>query len=518
VIKTLLIQFRLLIPTFLIIIIIPKATTYAKTNNSIKTEKLSEIKTSKCENYKSLTAVDRQIISDTRYALESIEMKLTETEFNSKLVSVLNKYGLYFKSEPLSNHLQGLIAELYLRKLIYKTIGITNSAYRKFTIFMDLILYHGAMNNLGYVNENDFNLAKKNLISAITNYFNEQQKSILKVFMQGHTQILSAITKKIPLNNSLTEQATQFMSLDNLKSQMLGTIDLIWAQLLNRNQQNRMESLATDAVIDISVNTAAALSGIASLMRLALTSSVASGAVARLLGTASNSAWALTLEAAIGCGVGMTAKFTVGTLDTSYLDMSKALYSSFVNKTSFACELGEVMSKDNTSPAKNIIIPDSHPSHSNTDYLVACASGTMIRVLPNSLGLVVDGMVFTSLASISFNLANETYTVLSEVPRLYQLKAKAKELNNNSIEVELINKKIEESEAKIVLYLLAMGDSSILALRNGFFLYIHKTEISRATQSARTLLELQQSTATNKLADTNGTGLSTLRFIVDKLK
>ncbi len=468
-----------------------------------------------CMNYKALSSKNRQLISDTRYALESISLELKETEFNTKLNLVLSKYSPSFKTEPLPSHLHGLIAELYLRKLIFKTIGIQNLSYKKFTVFADLILYHRAMDHLGFVNDLEFTLAKRNLEVEIVKYFQERQQPILNLFKEESPLIFSSLSKKTKpnMNSDLVEKANQYIQTETTKAQMLGSIEIIWAQLLNRNQENRMETMANNALIDFTVNTATASAGLAAMVRVALTSAMTTAAAtsaSHLINT-TNALWAISLQAAIGCGVGLTAKFTLESVNTSYLNMSRALYSSLLNKTSFACELGEAMKTKETSSTKKVVIPHAPESATKIDYLLACASGATLRLFPTTLGVAIDGVVLASLAMISYSLAEEAYTILKEVPHLSQLKSKAQKNTNNPEESAALQRKIEESEAKIALYLLAMGENSILAVRNGFFLYLHRNNIAQATSNAKNFLHLQS----NKLAQSQTPGAKTLKMIMD---
>lgn len=476
----------------------------AKQNNS---------KPNHCVNYKALTSVDRQVISDTRYALELIKPDMNENEINHKLQIVLNKYSPYFKREPLPNHLQGLIAEFFLKRLIYKSIGVNNLAYKKFTIFIDLILYHRAMNHLGVVNEVEFAMAKKNLEQEVINYYKEPQKQILKTFQQERTQVLTALSKNNAINPTLIEKANKYIEIENTQAQMLGSIELIWAQLLNRNQQNRMESMANSAVIDLTVNTAVAATGLAAMVRVALGMTMTATTGAYGIISTANSLWSISLQAAIGCGIGLTAKTTVGTFSSSYLDAAKALYASLQNKTSFACELGEMVNKSSTSSAKEVVIPDAKPPSTLSDYLITCATGAVMRLFPTTAGIAVDGVILASLAQISYNLANEAFVVIKEVPRLHDLKAKAQAASGNAEELMLIQEKIDTSEAKIALYLSAMGNNTVLAIRNGFFLYLHRGNISQVVTNARNFLTTQSS----KVISASSPDLTTLKFVVDKL-
>lgn len=476
--------------------------------------KATSPKKNQCSTYKSLTAVDRQLISDTRFALENIKPNVSENEINSKLQIVLNKYSPYFKREPLPNHLQGLIAEFFLKRLIHKSIGVNNLAYRKFTIFIDLILYHRAMNHLGFVSETDFLMAKKNLEQEIINFYQERQQLIVNMFKTEHTQVFAAISNNTAINSVLTEKANNFIEMENAKAQMLGSIELIWTQLLNRNQQNRMDSMAQTAVIDMTVNTAAAATGLAAMVKIALGMAITAQTGAYGLITTANSLWSLSLQAAIGCGIGLTAKTTLGVFTSSYLDSTKALYASLQNKTSFACELGEMMNKNNKSSAREVVIPNTNPAPATTkDYLITCATAAVMRLFPTTGGIAVDGMAFTSLAMVSYNLATEAYVVIKEIPRLHELKGQAKASAKDAKALMAIEEKIEASEAKIALYLSAMGHSTIVAIRNGFFLYLHRGNISQAVTNARSFLNLQSS----KGANVKAPELATLKFVVDKL-
>lgn len=476
--------------------------------------KVNNTKQNQCVNYKSLTSVDRQVISDTRYALEKIKPDESESEINHKLQIVLNKYSPYFKREPLPNHLQGLIAEFFLKRLIYKSIGVNNLAYRKFTIFIDLILYHRSMNHLGFVNELEFSIAKKNLELEIINFYKEPQKQILKTFQQEHTQVFATLSKNNSINPVLIEKANKYVEIENTQAQMLGSIELIWAQLLNRNQQNRMESMANNAVIDLTVNTAAAAAGLAAMVKVALGMTMTTSTGAYGIISTANSLWSISFQAAIGCGIGLTAKTTVGVFNSSYLDAVKALYTSLQNKTSFACELGEMVNKSSTSTAKDVVIPDAKPPSTLSDYLITCATGAVMRLFPTTAGIAVDGVILASLAQVSYNLANEAYIVIKEIPRLHELKAKAKATSGNAEELMIIQEKIDTSEAKIALYLSAMGNNTILAIRNGFFLYLHRGNISQAVNNARNFMNVQQS---SKVASVSTPELNTLKFVVDKL-
>lgn len=468
-----------------------------------------------CANYKALTAFDRQMISDTRFALENIKPNLSENEINSKLQVVLNKYSPYFKRDPLPNHLQGLMAEFFLKRLIHKSIGVENLAYRKFTIFIDLILYHRAMNNLGFVNEADFLVAKKNLEQEIINFYKERQQLIVNLFKTEQTQVFSALYNNNPISTILTQKANDYIEMENSKAQILGSIELIWSQLLNRNQQNRMESMAQTAVIDMTINTAAAATGLASMLKIALGMTFTAQTGAYGLISTANSLWSLSFQAAIGCGIGLTAKTTLGVFTSSYLDSTKALYASLQNKTSFACELGEMMNKNNKFSAREIIIPHTNPDPSNAkDYLITCATTAAMRLFPTTAGIAIDGLAFTSLAMVSYNLANEAYIVISEIPRLYELKNQAKASAAHDPKTLMdIQEKIQVSEAKIALYLSAMGHNTILAVRNGFFLYLHRGNIAQAVANARSFLNLQSTKNVNVKAPE----LATLKFVVDKL-
>jgi hypothetical protein len=85
----------------------------------------------------------------------------------------------------------------------------------------------------------------------------------------------------------------------------------------------------------------------------------------------------------------------------------------------------------------------------------------------------------------------ESLVVLEEIPRLYQLKEQLENLQAPE-EIALLEKQINDSRAKITLYLLAFGNSSIEAFRLGIFLYGGRSQVQDTVSKAKVFLAGRQ--------------------------
>ena len=483
-------------------------------------DKKSVTEPNHCKSFQGLTSVDRTIVSDTRYALSLIDPKLPENIFSGEINRVLTKYSSLFKKESMANYLQSLIAEIYLKRLVYNTIGLSNIVYKKYIIFIDLITYHRAMSHLGFVSDGEFLKSKTELINEINNYVEKKQKPIIDAIKEVHPLLISDILMNKKIDEKYQSLAHNYLELDKVKSQAIGLIELIWMQSLNRNDQNRMEVRANNAITDVTVSTAAAIAGISVLVTYAIASATAT-TTSYAFTSLADTLWSVSVQAAIGCGLGLSGKFAIDTLNASYLEITKAFYTSFKNKTSFACELGDVADKGNSSKVvHDVEIPDVHAPPTKQDYLLACVAAGGTKVAPSTIGVLINGIAFAMFASSSYTLAKEAMVVLDEVPNLVKLKEKAQAAREDTQEMEALNDKINESESKMLLYIIAMGNTSFTVLKTGIYLYINNDRSMSAIGKAKNFLanmgKSGSSTAGTTLAP-KANEVDTVKLLVDKL-
>ncbi len=408
-----------------------------------------------CTKYDEISSTNRQQISDTRYELESLEQNQSDFDYSARFNKIINAHSKYYLQPSMPEYLQGLIAEAVLRRHIYQTIGLEHIIYKRFQIFADLILYHKAMDHKGFVSSDQFAKARLNLEKAINNFFVELEKESLAKAPKAASRVFVNTTD--PIDESLQATAKQFVELETKRLQMLGSLEIVWTQLLQRNSYNQTEVLADLAITDVSINAATAVVGFAALLGYGPT-----------ILSAARSTWAMPLSVAAGCGFGMSNRYFSDGMSASYLEMSRALYKSVKNKTSFSCELGQQVHK--TSDQQSVEIPNEKPMASTIDYLMSCAAVGASMVFPKSVGIGISGLLLATFASSSYQLVKESMVVLEELPKLYQLKEQAKHLKDPKAIAEL-EEKIHESKAKITLYLLAFGNTSMEAFRSGIFLY-----------------------------------------------
>lgn len=425
-----------------------------------------------CSAYESLTSQDRQMIANTRYSLEQIETSSSDSDFKQTLNLILQNSLPSFSSETMTSALQGLIAEAILRRQISKTIGLDHLTYKRFQIFADLILYHRAMDHQGFVDYSEFLKTKNLLEKAISNHFDNAGLPVYKTLVQITAVMEFKINNFETIDTRVQQLAKTYTENETQKQQVLGALEIYWNQLLSRNTINQTEVVADLAVTDLSINAAIAVTGFVGLI----------GYGPAVLQTA-KTLWAWPLSVAVGCAFGMSHRKAADELTSSYLEMSRALYLSVKNKTSFACELG----LQNTPNAESVKIPDEKPTGTKKDYLMACATTGAAMIFPKAVGLSISGLMLVSFASSSYTLVKESIQVIQEIPRLYELKQKLSNAKDQKQIDELIAQ-IEASKTKITLYLLAFGNTGLEAFRQGLFLYGGRENIKTIMTKAKEFL------------------------------
>ena len=422
-----------------------------------------------CVNYNEINSEDRKNISDTRFDLESINQEVSDSAYKVIFNEVINSRSDTFIKPSMKNYLQGLRAEALFRRSVFHTIGLDNLSFKRFQIFSDLILYHRAIDYKGFVNLEQFSKSRTNLELVINDYFNKKEIPFIKSINILDKNLLNG-----QHNIQATKKAKAFVKIENKRYEMLGAIDLIWINLLQRNQFNKTEIISDLAIADLSVNAASALLGFTALV----------GYGPEVLRTA-QALWTMPLSIASGCafGVGMTY-FTNG-INTSYLEMSRALYKSVLSHTSFACELGQqTASKVKSSQDE---IPYEEPVAGPLKYLMSCASIGASMVFPEAILPAISGMQLASFTTSSYHLIKESVVILEEVPKLYRMKLLKKELQDPN-KIAALDHKIDETKAKITLYLLAFGGTSVTEVRLGFFLYGGRNNLLNVIQRAEQFL------------------------------
>lgn len=414
-----------------------------------------------CTSYNEISLEERNNISNIRYDLELIKQDISDIEYKTQFNEVINSRANEFINSSMKNYLQGLVAEALFRRYVYKSIGLDQLSYKRFQIFADLILDHKAMDYKGFVNLEQFSKVRTNLEYVINDYFRKKEIPFINGIKFKDKNLITKI------------KAKAFVEIENNRLSMLGAIDLIWINLLQRNQINKTEVMSDLAVADLSVNAATAVVGFAGMV----------GYGPGLL-KAAETLWTMPLSIAAGCGFGVGLTYFTDGINVSYLDMSRALYKSVQSRTSFACELGEQATRK-TKNDSIVKIPNEVKSVTANNYLMACAAVGSSMIFPKTLSIAFSGMQIASLTTSSYQLLKEAIVILEEVPKLYRLKKERNEGLDHDALIEL-ETKIQESKAKITLYMLAFGGTSITEFRMGLFLYggkstlldiIHKAEI-----------------------------------------
>lgn len=427
-----------------------------------------------CSQYQDISSTDRQKISDTRFELETLDLSLPDLEYSNQFNKILNVASKQFTQASMPDFLQGLVAEAILRRHIYQTFGTDHIAYKRFQIFADLILYHKAMDHKGFVNHEQFTKSKNELEKTIQSFFDELEKEYLDKAPAAEPVLFGSAPSADASTKSLQASAKQFVDLETKRQQMLGALEIVWNQLLQRNQYNRTEVQSDLAITEVSINAASAVVGFSALVGYGPT-----------LLTTARTMWAMPLSIAVGCGFGAAHRYVADGMTASYLQMSRALYKSVQNKTAFSCELGQQMLP--TSEPESVVLPYEKPLGTKKDYLMACATTGTAMVFPKAVGIGLSGLLLVSFAGTSYNLVKESIVILQEIPRLYELKEKAKHLQDPKA-IEELELQIHQSKTKITLYLLAFGNTSMEAFRQGLFLYGGRGNIKEVIQKAKQFL------------------------------
>jgi len=433
-----------------------------------------------CQNYNSLSSNDRQLISDVRFSLESINLNQNESSFIKILNQILAKPSALYVKNIMNDQYQGLLAEVFFRQLVHKTIQLNHLAYKEFKIFIDLIVYNRAMDNHGFVNETEFGKSRKRLEQVIIEFFNEKEKPLVDLVKSKRNEIVPLLTKNSPIDISFKEKAQKFVELENQKAQMLGSIEIIWKQLLKRNQQNKEETMAINAILDLTVNTAIAIAG----FTVAATTSISANSISTFLNS-SDALLNYTVTAVAACGVGLVSRYSFEQVTASYLDISKALIRSTQNKTKFACELGQQVNNSlDDEKLSAIAIPDERDPLTIKDYILTCALSSASALSPAVVGVGLDALMASYFTNSAYNLVKETVILMEEIPHLEELKSKARSSNVSPEELTVLENKIKESEAKVILYKMAAGNSALNAFRIGFLLSLDKKNIVKTINKA----------------------------------
>ena len=313
-----------------------------------------------CKAYKELEETDRQNIADVRYEFESINQNVTDFEYSLKFNEIFNSHQNLFQTDSTKNSLQGLVAEAVFRRSIFQTIGIENIIFKRFQIFTDLILYHKAMSHKGFINKDQFLKAKINLENAINEYFDKISQPSFDIQKASLTNDLSSLIDNKVVDTQQVARARTFVENENKRHQILGTLDLIVLNLLQRNQLNHTEVVADLAIAKLTLTAATAIVGFSAL--------IGYGPAAL---TAAQAEWTIPLKIIAGCGFGVTNKIASTKITSNYLEMSHAIYKSVQNHTAFACELGQLSNpEENKEP---IVLPNEKPAPGLKDYLTNCA-------------------------------------------------------------------------------------------------------------------------------------------------
>lgn len=464
-----------------------------------------------CKQYNSLTSDERQKISDIRFKLEKIDTSLSKNKLQVMINEILKSKMVLTLPKNLHEAFQSLIAEFYLRVQLQKTIGIKHLAYLEFKAFIDIITYHRAMDNKGFVSEIPFFTAKKNLEEAIIKYYEKEQAPIIQFAQNQMTMLTKTLNDKSEPSTLVKEMSQKFLKLETEKSKTLGLLELIFTQLLERNKLNREEIIAQNAITDISVNVLTAFAGFA----FAASTGVATGGMSALAqSTATKSMTTMALTASAACAIGLSTRYSFEQINRSYLDISKAFMRSIQNNTKLACELGY-----QNAQTKNVDYLKLTPIKFNDeskplnikDYILTCGISAATALSPSTIGLGMDAIIAGLFVNASYNLVKESYTVLKEVPTLLKLQGQAEAFNGSPAELKKLQEKVKESEAKVTLYLLSMGHSTINSFRFGLLLNIDRKNISEALDKAKKLIASSPKGASSS-------DLQTMKLITEKFK
>lgn len=470
--------------------------------------------TSYCSQYKSFTSVDRQKISDLRFKLEKIDPNLSPVQLKATVEDILKSKMVLSLPKYLHESLQALLAELYLRVQLFKTLGLKNLSYLEFKAFIDIITYHRAMDNKGFVSEVPFYQAKQKLEGEINHYFEIKQKDIIQSTIKKLPAIQLTLKNNSKPGTADKELALKFLNLDTEKSKTLGLIEILFSQLLERNKMNREEVIAHNAMIDLSVNITTAFAGFA----FAATTGIATGGMNALASTttsaATTSLTAMALSGAAACAIGISTRYSFEQINRSYLDVSKALVRSIQNNTKLACELGYQNAEQNFmeyTKLKPVPFANDSKPLSLKDYLITCGFSAASAISPTRLGIGIDAIIAGFFINASYNLVKESYFVLKEVPNLLKLQGQAQAFNGTPQELKSLQDKVKESEAKVALYLLAMGHSTLNSFRFGLLLNMDKKNINDSIDKAKKWIA-------SRPKNSYTPEVQTIKLILDKAK
>jgi hypothetical protein len=436
-----------------------------------------------CTSYELLTSKDRLNISNARFHLQTIEAGAPDEQYHQRFNEVLKAHEVNFSKSSMRDILQGLIAETIMRRFIHQSIGLEHIAYKRFQIFADLILFHRAMDHKGFVDANLFAKSRSELETAIKDYYSSLTKPILASVTLAETSIKALMGNIRSYDVVNYPKAKMFIEHEVKQAQILGAIEIVWTQLLQRSQMNQTEVMADLAIAETSIMAATATVGFTAIVGYGPT----------MLYAARN-LWALPLSIAAGCAYGAGSRFFSEGIHASYLQMSRALYLSVKEHTPFACELGQQLTPQSHS---NIVaIPFANPAATPRDYLTSCAVVGASMVFPKVVKIGLSAILAGSFAISSYNLVKETVVILREIPKLHGLRARAAQ-NQNPKTRATLESEIGESKARISLYLLASGNTFLETIKSGIFLYGNRAQLKEALNHAKSFLAGQPEPTTN---------------------